>query len=115
MRCAWLLLLAWTESGAQTTVSYQAALRIEEAAQGALMACISVAGADCDRERGAYWTASDALGREIADEMRGNNAAVEGATAELGQMVDRMRSYAACRRARRWWQVWKHCRWEIAK
>ena len=65
----------------------------------------------CDAESAAYDEAESAELGMISADLKANDPAIEKATAELRQITARINAYVACRRAKRWWQIRKRCRY----
>jgi hypothetical protein len=68
----------------------------EMAAERAMNACRD-RSSECELEKAAAGFASAAR--------------VSGAAADLDKITNRINRYVVCRRAKRWWQFWKRCRY----
>lgn len=60
-----------------------------------------------DMERRLTYLHDNRKNLQIACLLEADNGMVRTATSELENVTDRINAYAACRRSRRWWQVWK--------
>ena len=81
------------------------------AAQDALVACHTPV--DCARARDAYRQASDDEMAAINAQLKADDAELAVHLAQIRQLTAALEATAACRRARRWWQLWKRCPLDI--
>lgn len=108
-----LVLIGMALGCAAQTSGYDAAEVKEKDALRAYWICRE-SGDVCDSARAAYVSASDEVQIAINRELEANNAQIASAIVDLDRITEHIRAYAACRRARRWWQVWKgRCRWKM--
>ena len=122
------LLCAGSALAQSISPAYDVALKKEQAAETAMNACldqelgcaeqrcyeIAYLKAEhkwCAAEKAAYWEASDEVQAAIDAALAVDLDRVTAAAADLNAVTDHINAYVSCRRARRWWQFWKRCRY----
>jgi hypothetical protein len=98
----WLAGYACIGVAAAQTPAYDLVREKEMAAERAMNAC---------RDRQKEMAAERAMNacRDRSSECELEKAA--GAAADLDKITNRINRYVVCRRAKRWWQFWKRCRY----
>jgi hypothetical protein len=105
--CALALQGQTTPPGAPQTVNE--AVIANDAAYASFRACYLTSG-ECAKERTTYASARSLLYSLMSAELRRNDVPFQMLTEELNRATARLNSLVVCRRARRFWQVWKRCR-----
>lgn len=68
-------------------------------------------GKECAEERANWQRLSNWLDYLTAEHIKATLDSISGSVAELNAITTRLNAYAACRKAKHWWQFWKRCRY----